>query len=93
MKLNDIYGKLVANKGSVLPLQQTNPSVLPLQKQRDPKSVQLEADIAKKMNDAIVSQQPKETPKQSLPPQTIKEVSFEDALKELAELEKKNKQS
>jgi len=93
MKLNDIYGKLVANKGSVLPLQQTNPSVLPLQKQRDPKSVQLEADIAKKMNDAIVNQQPKETPKQSLPPQTIKEVSFEDALKELAELEKKNKQS
>jgi len=93
VKLNDIYGNFVAPKGSITPLQHSNPSSLPIKKERDPKSVQLEADIAKKMNDAIVSQQPKETPKQSLPPQTIKEVSFEDALKELAELEKKNKQS
>ena len=90
MKLNDIYGKLVANKGSITPLTTTNsPSYLPI-KERDPKSIQLEANIAKKMNDAVNQQLPKtEQLKPSLPPHTVKQVSYEEAIKELVELEKK----
>jgi len=93
VKLNDIYGNFVAPKGSITPLQHSNPSSLPIKKERDPKSVQLEADVALKMNKALQQQQPVEAPKPVQPPQQVKDVSFEEALKELAELEKKNKQS
>lgn len=93
MKLKDIYGSNVAGKGPIIPAQTMgrmsgSSQYLPV-KERDPKSIKLENDVAQKMTQAVVQALPKNVP--VAPPQSLKTVSFEDAIRELAEFEKNNK--
>lgn len=93
MKLKDIYSSTVAGRGPIMPAQTMDQmsgssQYLPV-KERDPKSIKLENDIAQKMTQAVVQALPKNIP--IAPPQSLKTVSFEDAIRELAELEKNNK--
>jgi hypothetical protein len=93
MKLKDIYGSNVAGKGPIIPAQTMgqmsgSSQYLPV-KERDPKSIKLENDVTQKMTQAVVQALPKNAP--VAPPQSLKTVSFEDAIRELAEFEKNNK--
>jgi hypothetical protein len=93
MKLKDIYGSNVAGRGPIMPAQTMgqmsgSSQYLPV-KERDPKSIKLENDVAQKMTQAVVQALPKNIP--VAPPQSLKTVSFEDAIRELAEFEKNNK--
>ena len=93
MKLKDIYGANVAGKGPIIPAQTMgqmsgSSQYLPV-KERDPKSIKLENDVAQKMTQAVIQALPKNVP--VAPPQSLKTVSFEDAIRELAEFEKNNK--
>ena len=98
MKLKDIYGSNVAGKGPIIPAQTMgqmsgSSQYLPV-KERDPKSIKLENDVVQKMTQAVVQALPKNVPVAPVaPPQSLKTVSFEDAIRELAELEKNNKPS
>lgn len=94
MKLDDIYRRQVSNKGSIYPAQVNNNPALPI-RERDPKSIKLEQDVASQMNKAIIDSMPKPT-KQELPPsmftspapvpEPVKFVSFEDAIRELKDI-------
>jgi len=96
MKLKDIYGSSVAGRGPIMSAQTMDQmsgssQYLPV-KERDPRSIKLENDVAQKMTQAVVKALPKNAPMAPVaPPQSLKTVSFEDAIRELAELEKNNK--
>lgn len=80
MELNDVYGKNVAGKGSIYTAGITN-SITAV-KERDPKSIELERTVDNKMVKALESVLPKEV-KQPSPSNTIRNVSVEEAIKEL----------
>lgn len=81
MKLRDMYGNLIAGKGPVLNVQL--PSNLIVTRERDPRSVQMEQNVANQMQKAIDSVTPvsKKLPQ---PENKIRIVSYEEAVKELA---------
>lgn len=88
MDIKDVYGSQVAGKPAIhnIPHQHSIPI-----KERDPKLIQLENDVANAMNKAIEATLPKqviEAPKQTT---GVKHVGVEEALKELQELLKGNK--
>lgn len=81
MKLRDMYGNLIAGKGPVLNVQL--PSNLIVTRERDPRSVQMEQNVANQMQKAIDSISPV-TKKLPQPENKIRIVSYEEAVKELA---------
>lgn len=91
MKLNDIYGSRVAGNPSVIKVDLPNMSV-PTLRQRDKKLVDLENTVTKKMNDAVNKIVPPPNKKFSEKPGSIKIVSYEEAIKELANTYKKPNQ-
>ena len=86
-KLSDIYSKSVAGKGEIYHAEVSSAqSYLPT-KERDPKSVKLEEDISKKMDTSLKAAIPEAQRKAPLPPLgKVREVGFEEALKELSGL-------
>lgn len=81
MKLRDMYGRLIAHAGPALNV--SFPNEINFIKERDPKSIALEASVNAKMNEAI----DKATPKQKKLPEPINKirmVSYEEAIKELS---------
>lgn len=82
MKLRDVYGQLIAGKGSVLNVQ--IPQTLSFTKERDPQSIALENKVAMEMSKAIESVTKQEGKKLPKPPDKIRIVSYEEAKKELS---------
>lgn len=76
-----MYGNLIAGKGPVLNVQL--PSNLIVTRERDPRSVQMEQNVANQMQKAIDSISPV-TKKLPQPENKIRIVSYEEAVKELA---------
>jgi aspartyl/asparaginyl-tRNA synthetase len=82
MKLRDMYGQLIAGKGSVLDVQL--PQQISFIKERDPHSIALENSINSKMSKAIEQATQKDTKKIPQPTNKVKIVSYEEAIKELS---------
>jgi hypothetical protein len=80
MDLSDIYSKQVKkNSISMLQVGGSFPQI-----EKDPTIKRLEQDVYAKMQSLMPKEQPKQIPKDE-----VVTVSFEDALKELAEFQKK----
>lgn len=82
MKLMDMYGRYISDKGPVLNVH--IPKDIMCLKERDPASIALEKSVNIKMNQAIESALPKQEKKLPQPFNKIKIVSYEEAIKELA---------
>ena len=76
-----MYGNLIAGKGPVLNVH--IPSNLMVTKERDPKSIAMEQSVTQQMQKAIDNVTPKEK-KLPQPSNKIRMVSYEEAIKELA---------
>jgi len=83
MKLRDVYGFQVAGSPSVGNVHITNP-VAPYIKQRDEKLIKLEQQVNKSMFEAIAKLEPVKPEKFLQPTNKVKMVSYEEAIKELA---------
>lgn len=81
MKLRDMYGDFIASKGPVLNVH--IPSNIMVTRERDPQSIALEQNVSLQMQKAIDSVTPKEK-KIIQPANKIRMVSYEEAIKELA---------
>jgi hypothetical protein len=80
--LENIYASSVANRGSINNLSFGSSMV---QKERDPSLVNLENTVFSQMFELIKEEKP---PKPVYKENELKVVSYEDAIRELAELEK-----
>lgn len=81
MKLRDMYGRYIAGVGPILNVQ--IPNEIMIIRDRDPKSIALEQSVQNKMQDVLSSVTPKEK-KLPQPANKIRIVSYEEAIKELA---------
>ena len=81
MKLRDMYGQYISGVGPILNVQ--IPSNIVVTRERDPQSIALEQAVTKKMSEVIDASLPKA---KQLPQPTnkIRIVSYEEAIKELA---------
>jgi hypothetical protein len=87
--LENIYSSQVRGKNSILLTPSSGPSFSP-SFERDPQNQKLENDLVNMFN-SVLSEEEKINP--TIKPETsigLKTYSFEDALKELYELEKKS---
>jgi aspartyl/asparaginyl-tRNA synthetase len=82
MKLRDKYGQYIAGKGPVLNVQL--PSEISFAKERDPSSIALEKKVNEEMSKALEKALPKENKKMPQLSNKIRIVSYEEAVKELA---------
>jgi hypothetical protein len=83
MKLKDIYGNYIAGKPNVMNV--VLPNITPKSFiEKDPKSVELERSVNEKMQKAIDGVVPQQTKKVFNPPHKTRIVSYEEAIKELA---------
>ena len=80
--LENIYASSIANRGSINNLSFGSSIV---QKERDPSLINLENKVFSQMFELVKEEKP---PKPVYKQNELKVVSYEDALKELAELEK-----
>ena len=83
MKLRDVYGFQVADSPPAMNVQLPNMTA-PFVKQRDDKLMKLEQQVNKSMHDAIAKLEPVKPEKFSQPSNKVRMVSYEDAIKELA---------
>jgi|APCry1669188970_1035186.scaffolds.fasta_scaffold55910_2 aspartyl/asparaginyl-tRNA synthetase len=83
MKLRDVYGFQVAGSPPAMNVQLPNMTA-PFVKQRDEKLMKLEQQVNKSMHDAIAKLEPIKPEKFSQPSNKVRMVSYEDAIKELA---------
>ena len=83
MKLRDVYGFLVAGSPPAMNVQLPNMTA-PYVKQRDEKLVKLEQQVNKSMFEAIAKLEPVKPEKFLQPANKVKMVSYEEAIKELA---------
>ena len=88
MKIGELYNQFIAGKGRIFN-SGISSNVMPI-RERDPKSIELENDVTLKMQQAIESVQPMQAKKTFIPPNQIRIVSYEDAIKELASIQKNN---
>jgi hypothetical protein len=85
MKLKDLYGNYIAGKPNVLNV--VLPNITPQSfVEKDPKSLELERSVNEKMQKAIEASTPKEVKKSFQPPYKTRIVSYEEAIKELANI-------
>jgi hypothetical protein len=87
--LEQVYSSQVKGKNSIILTPSSSPSFSPFF-ERDPQNQKLENDLINTFN-SILSEEEKTNP--TIKPETsigLKTYSFEDALKELYELEKKS---
>lgn len=83
MKLKDLYGNYIAGKPNVLKVAM--PNITPLSfVEKDPKSLELERSVTEKMHKAIEATTPAQVKKTFQPPYKTRIVSYEEAIKELA---------
>jgi len=83
MKLRDVYGFQVAGSPPAMNVQLPNMTA-PYVKQRDEKLVKLEQQVNKSMFEAIAKLEPVKPEKFLQPANKVKMVSYEEAIKELA---------
>ena len=88
MKIGDLYDRFIAGKGKIYNSGISNNVIST--RERDPKSIELENNVTLKMQQAVESVQPKQAKKAFIPPNQIRIVSYEDAIKELASIQKNN---
>ena len=81
MKLRDMYGRYISEKGPILNVH--IPNDIMCVKERDPKSIALEQSVTAKMNQAMDNVIPKQDKKLPQPSNKIRIVSYEEAIKEL----------
>ena len=85
MGLDKIYTDLIANRG---PIRQNIGSSMPVARERDPNLIQLENSVFNQLVQIAKENSPKiDTPVASKMP-AIRQVSVEDAIRELLDLEK-----
>jgi hypothetical protein len=82
MKLRDVYGQLIAGKGSVLNVQ--IPQQISFSRERDPKAIALENSVNSQMKQALEKANPEPKKKIPQPVDKVKIISYEEAIKELA---------
>lgn len=84
MKLKDLYGNYIAGKPNVLNV--VLPKITPQSfVEKDPKSLELERSVNEKMQKAIEASTPNKVKKPFQPTFKTRIVSYEEAIKELAD--------
>jgi len=83
MKLRDIYGYQIAGSPPAMNVQLPSMTA-PYVKQRDEKLMRLEQQVNKSMVEAIAKLEPVKPEKFLQPSNKVRMVSYEDAIKELA---------
>lgn len=78
-----MYGRLISEKGPILNVH--IPNDIMCVKERDSKSIELERSVNSKMNQAIENALPKQVKKLPQPANKVRIVSYEEAMKELAD--------